>query len=145
MTNHAGGDLGAANERTLGLTPIATRCGVTADNPAPSPRPRPRGRRSSKRSTRARAIHWRYDSVMPGYRRPHAPGGTYFFAVNTYRRQTFLTDADVCSALREAIGTVRLNHPFASELTRTRALRSLEKLVAFCLDNTVDRAKQRSP
>ena len=31
---------------------------------------------------------------MPDYRRAHVPGGTYFFTVNTYRRQTFLTDAD---------------------------------------------------
>jgi len=29
---------------------------------------------------------------MPDYRRAHVPGGTYFFTVNTYRRQTFLTD-----------------------------------------------------
>ena len=31
---------------------------------------------------------------MPDYRRAHVPGGTYFFTVSTYRRQTFLTDAD---------------------------------------------------
>ena len=48
------------------------------------------------------------------YRRAHVPGGTYFF-VNTYRRQTFLTDVDVRSALREAIGTLRLTHPFVIE------------------------------
>ncbi len=35
------------------------------------------------------------------------PGGTYLFTVNTYRRQTFLTDGDVRYALREAIGTFR--------------------------------------
>ena len=51
------------------------------------------------------------DSVMPDYRRAHVPGGTYFFTVNAYRRQTFLTDADVRSAVREAIGTLRLTHP----------------------------------
>ena len=34
--------------------------------------------------------------------RAHVPGGIYFFTVNTYRRQTFLTDADVRSTLREA-------------------------------------------
>jgi REP element-mobilizing transposase RayT len=39
------------------------------------------------------------------------PGGTYFFTVSTYRRQTILTDA-VRSALREAIGTLRLTHRF---------------------------------
>ena len=49
------------------------------------------------------------------YRRAHVPGGTYFFTVNTYRRQTFLTDVDVRSALREAIGTLRLTHPFVIE------------------------------
>ncbi|MGH9890900.1 MAG: hypothetical protein ACREA0_02725 [bacterium] len=38
---------------------------------------------------------------MPDYRRSHVPGGTYFFTVNTYWRQTFLIDADVCSALRD--------------------------------------------
>ncbi|MGH8491209.1 MAG: hypothetical protein ACREXS_20680 [Gammaproteobacteria bacterium] len=65
---------------------------------------------SSKRKARARAIHWLYDSVMPDYRRAHVPGGTYFFTVNTYRCQTFLTDTDVRSALREAIGTLRLTH-----------------------------------
>ena len=42
-------------------------------------------------------------------------GGTYFFTVNTYRRQTFLTDVDVRSALREAIGTLRLTHPSVIE------------------------------
>ena len=52
---------------------------------------------------------------MPDYRRAHVPGGTYFFTVNTYRRQTFLTDVDVRSALREAIGTLRLTHPFVIE------------------------------
>ena len=33
----------------------------------------------------------------------------------TYRRQTFLTDVDVRSALREAIGMLRLTHPFVIE------------------------------
>ena len=32
---------------------------------------------------------------MLDYPRTYVPGGTYFFTVNTYRRQTFLTDADV--------------------------------------------------
>ncbi len=49
---------------------------------------------------------------MPDYRRTHVPGGSYFFTVNTYRRQTFLTDANVRSVLREAIGALRLTHPF---------------------------------
>ena len=38
---------------------------------------------------------------MPDYSRAHVPGGTYFFTANTYRRQTFLTDVDVRSALRK--------------------------------------------
>jgi putative transposase len=42
-------------------------------------------------------------------------GGAYFFTVNTYRRQTFLTDVDVRSALREAIATLRLTHPLVIE------------------------------
>ncbi|MGQ0595489.1 MAG: hypothetical protein ACT4QB_23470 [Gammaproteobacteria bacterium] len=49
---------------------------------------------------------------MSDYRRTHVPGGTYFFTINTYRRQTFLTDAHVPSALREAIGTLRSAHAF---------------------------------
>ena len=49
---------------------------------------------------------------MPDCRRARVPGGTYFFTVNTYRRRTFLTDADVRSALREAIGRLRLTHLF---------------------------------
>jgi putative transposase len=55
---------------------------------------------------------------MPDYRRPHVPGGTYFFTVNTYRPQTFLTNPNVRSALREAIGMLRLTHPFVIELGR---------------------------
>jgi putative transposase len=69
----------------------------------------------SKRRARARAIRWRYDSAIPDYRRAHVPGGTYFFTGNTYRRQTFLTDVDVRSALREAIGTLRSTHSFVIE------------------------------
>ena len=53
---------------------------------------------------------------MPDYRRAHVPGGTYFFTVNTYRRQTFLTDVDVRSALPEAIGTLRFTHRFVIEV-----------------------------
>ena len=52
---------------------------------------------------------------MPDYRRAHVPGGAYFFTVNTYRRQTFLTDVDVRSALPEAIGTLSSTHPFVIE------------------------------
>jgi len=54
-------------------------------------------------TSRPSAITWLYDSAMPDYRRADVPGGAYFFTVNTYRRQTFLTDPNVRSALREAI------------------------------------------
>jgi hypothetical protein len=35
------------------------------------------GIRQQAYRARARAIHWRYDCAMPGYRRAHVPGGTY--------------------------------------------------------------------
>jgi hypothetical protein len=88
----------------------------------------------SNRKARVRANLWRYDSVTPDDRRAHVPGSTYFSTANTDRRRTFLTDADVRSALREAIGTLRLTHPFlieallpapANDSARTRALRPL--------------------
>jgi 2-C-methyl-D-erythritol 2,4-cyclodiphosphate synthase len=72
---------------------------------------------------------------MPDYRRAHVPGGTYIFTVNTYRCQSFLTDADVRSALREVIGALRSTHPFANELARTRALRSLIEALGFQVAN----------
>lgn len=50
---------------------------------------------------------------MPNYRRANAEGGSYFFTVNTLRRQPFLVEADVRAALREAIETVRTTLPFA--------------------------------
>jgi REP-associated tyrosine transposase len=40
---------------------------------------------------------------MPNYRRARVEGGTYFFTVKTFRRQPFLTDADVRAALRADI------------------------------------------
>lgn len=49
---------------------------------------------------------------MSHYRRANASGGTYFFTVVTYRRQTFLCDDDVRSALRAAIQYVREQYPF---------------------------------
>jgi len=62
----------------------------------------------------------------------------YFSTANTDRRRTFLTDADVRSVLREAIGTLRLIYPFligallpapANESARTRAPTVLSPLV----------------
>ncbi|MGH8548395.1 MAG: REP-associated tyrosine transposase [Methylococcales bacterium] len=52
---------------------------------------------------------------MPDYRRAHVQGSNHSLTVNTYRLQTLLTDADVRSALRDAIGTIRLTHPFLIE------------------------------
>ena len=50
---------------------------------------------------------------MPDYRRANVEGGSYFFTVNTLRRQPFLIDADIRAALREAIKSVRTTLPFA--------------------------------
>ncbi len=52
---------------------------------------------------------------MPNYRRARVEGGSYFFTVNTFRRQPFLTDADVRAALRTGIETVRAVQPFVIE------------------------------
>jgi putative transposase len=49
---------------------------------------------------------------MPYYRRATYPGGTYFFTVVTAHRQPVLTNADICSALREGISLVRQTLPF---------------------------------
>ncbi len=50
---------------------------------------------------------------MPNYRRATIGGATYFFTVNTYRRQPFLIDPDVRAALREGVERVRQTLPFA--------------------------------
>ncbi|MGH8501984.1 MAG: REP-associated tyrosine transposase [Gammaproteobacteria bacterium] len=49
---------------------------------------------------------------MSRYRRARAAGATYFFTVNTYRRQSILTHTDSLAALREAIRTTRARLPF---------------------------------
>lgn len=49
---------------------------------------------------------------MSRYRRARTPGATYFFTVNTYRRQNCLTEGEVISALRAALQRVRVAHPF---------------------------------
>ncbi|MGE4090212.1 MAG: hypothetical protein AB7G75_05165 [Candidatus Binatia bacterium] len=56
---------------------------------------------------------------MPSYRRARVDGGTYFFTVNTFRRQRFLTDPDVRAALRAGIAIVRAEHPFVMEYSGT--------------------------
>ncbi len=49
---------------------------------------------------------------MSHFRRSYTAGGTFFFTVVTYRRQRFLCDDDVRTALRESIRRCREVHPF---------------------------------
>jgi putative transposase len=49
---------------------------------------------------------------MPNYRRNYVPGGTYFFTCVTYRRRKIFTTDLARRCLREAIQTVRTDHPF---------------------------------
>ncbi len=49
---------------------------------------------------------------MPNYRRPHIAGGTYFITQVTYQRERWFCGEVGRQALREAIITVRQNHPF---------------------------------
>lgn len=49
---------------------------------------------------------------MSRYRRSLLAGGTYFFTVVTYRRQTILCDEMFRHALRSAIESVRVSRPF---------------------------------
>src|SRR5229473_4840 len=52
---------------------------------------------------------------MPDYRRADISGGTYFFTVNTFRRQTLLIEDRVRRALRAGIESTRCAHPFFVE------------------------------
>jgi REP element-mobilizing transposase RayT len=52
---------------------------------------------------------------MSRYRRAPIPGATYFFTLNTYRRQALLTHAEVLTALHSAHRVVRATHPFRVE------------------------------
>ncbi len=49
---------------------------------------------------------------MSRYRRARTEGATYFFTVNTYRRQALLTHPDTRATLRDAIRLVRTAMPF---------------------------------
>lgn len=49
---------------------------------------------------------------MSRYRRAPIPGATYFFTLNTYRRQALLTHEEVLAALRSAHRVVRAARPF---------------------------------
>jgi len=53
---------------------------------------------------------------MPEYRRARIDGGTYFFTVNTNRRQPILTDVLVRQALREGIDRARQTLPYFTGL-----------------------------
>lgn len=57
--------------------------------------------------------HFLGGNMMSRYRRSLHAGGTYFFTVVTYRRQTMLCDDMMRSALRSAIESVRSTRPFA--------------------------------
>lgn len=52
---------------------------------------------------------------MPNYRRAKTKGGTYFFTVNTCRRQPYFAHESARQALREAIRVVRAQRPFRIE------------------------------
>ena len=49
---------------------------------------------------------------MPDYRQADVQSGTYFFTVNTYRRQPVLTEDNVRRALRQGIKRARQTLPF---------------------------------
>jgi len=49
---------------------------------------------------------------MSEYRRANIKGGTYFFTVNTHKRQKILLHEDVRNALREGIQKTRIAFPF---------------------------------
>jgi putative transposase len=46
------------------------------------------------------------------YRRVHSPGGTFFFTVLTFNRQTIFNHKNARTVLRDAFQHVRKNHPF---------------------------------
>jgi putative transposase len=50
---------------------------------------------------------------MATFRRSTVPGATYFFTVNTYRRQKVLTDAPFYLALKQSFLEVKAAHPFS--------------------------------
>ena len=49
---------------------------------------------------------------MSNYRRTRAAGGTFFFTLVSYRRQSILCDAPMRAALREAIQAAQHSKPF---------------------------------
>ncbi len=53
---------------------------------------------------------------MPNYRRPYIAGGTYFITQVTYQRERWFCGELGRRALREALITVRQNHPLAKAI-----------------------------
>ncbi|MGH8354903.1 MAG: REP-associated tyrosine transposase [Pseudomonas sp.] len=49
---------------------------------------------------------------MSNYRRPHEPGGVYFFTVVSQGRRPLLTTPEIRQALRDSIIQVRRHYPF---------------------------------
>lgn len=52
---------------------------------------------------------------MATYRRSTTPGATYFFTLNTYRRQRVLTERPIYETLKQSIRMVKEIHPFTIE------------------------------
>ena len=49
---------------------------------------------------------------MSNYRRVYIPGGTYFFTLVTYRRQSILADGERVEQLRQSFREVKAKRPF---------------------------------
>ena len=52
---------------------------------------------------------------MPDYRRPHVPGGTYFFTVVTFDRLSIFSRAEALKLLRQAWKDVGERMPFRTD------------------------------
>jgi len=53
---------------------------------------------------------------MATFRRAVVPGATYFFTATTNHRRQVLTNAPFYSALKEAFGHVKAEHPFTIDV-----------------------------
>lgn len=49
---------------------------------------------------------------MAKYRRLYVPGGTFFFTLVTYHRQSYFSSSDNVAKLRQAVATVKAEMPF---------------------------------
>lgn len=50
---------------------------------------------------------------MPEYRRPHAPGGTFFLTLVTWNREPLFSEPDNIAQLRRALAATRRERPFS--------------------------------